>query len=1302
MISRLITTGGVTFATTDGQHIDYGTTGTAQVTDWGLLGSADTGGLGIQDAQARFAGTPGTIEVAPGVFEGEYFVAAQNPGVSPTNGWFTIFGQFFDHGLDFIDKGGQGKTIKISFAADDPLYGEIGPDGRPATAITISRATVDSFDAAGNPQYLNHTSPFIDQSQSYGSHDEVTLLLREWVEDPLNPGTFIAGMNLLDGHTLATQWTRPDGTLTNQTLPTLNELRQHVIETDRAALTWEDVLNYHGSGQSLILDMNPRFDNWHLLSPSSQTEFDLNKNGVVESGESLATNVYSQVQALNAYVKGVDPASSFGFTLSGPAEGVTYVLTLNLSNEPGNPWGPYAGQTFTGANALALWVNFSNMSIGSRPGTPADLDAGLVSGIHDAVAAILMASVGDHYIAGDGRVNENFGLTTVHHVFHEEHNFQVDNLIGAIMKEADARVGRIGDNTYDAEYMKGFQNWDSPGVAWNAATGNYEVGGKIAWDFEKMFLATKLVVEMEYQHVAIDQYARTVTPDIKEFVGYTAGENPAVSLEYAQSIFRFGHSQLRETIDTIDPDHGLTGKITGYALKLAFLEPGKFADIGPGAIALGMTHQQGNEIDELITPALNQGLLGQPLDLAAINIARGRDAGIPALNEFRKAVGLQAYTGWADFGANMIHPDNLVNFIAAYSFDGNLDKANALLELFNGAYADNAAALLLAGTLGLARDPMMTDDGEFEAYANDFAFNFMTGGDRGIDAVDTWIGGLAEIHVTGGLLGETFNLVFVDQMERIQDGDRFYYLYRLAGQQFADEIGGGQFKDIIERNTGLTHLGGSAFSYNDQYYDLSANREVLVGAGETNTVNNNHKYGNVVDQDGNPVTTGAEANKLGAVDGVGALTRNNNGSNLANNNNENLGKGVGIYTDGQGSANLDGQLTTRSTVNPITGATVTLKYIRDTRLADPNAPNGGAGIDGAPNSGAESAEVIVGTQYGDVIRARSGDDTVYGEGGDDIIFGDNGIDRLYGGDGKDWLFGGEGAELSDGGAGDDFITGDSSTTAAAGVDQLMGGMGNDYISGGVGIDKLAGGGGDDVIYGEGDTDPFTHGGDGNDYIDGGISGDNLYGDNGDDVVVGAADQDILYGGNGDDILRPGDPSQAIAGGPDEVLGGDGTTDNGFDIIDFSDNGASAVGIVFDLTNQANPQVQIDGNTPVPAAAQIEGIVGSQNNDTLTGDNDVESAKGSWLVGGSGNDTLTSGMGNDIIIGGSMRLDDMIGRFDFGLHPQQQQRQRQCHWPCRYRCQWRHANLHPGADGLSLPGCFTPRGLGRYAGQLGPD
>ena len=51
-----------------------------------------------------------------------------------------------------------------------------------------------------------------------------------------------------------------------------------------------------------------------------------------------------------------------------------------------------------------------------------------------------------------------------------------------------------------------------------------------------------------------------------------------------------------------------------------------------------MTRTVGNEIDEFVTEALRNNLLGLPLDLAALNIARGRDTGIPSLNAARARV----------------------------------------------------------------------------------------------------------------------------------------------------------------------------------------------------------------------------------------------------------------------------------------------------------------------------------------------------------------------------------------------------------------------------------------------------------------------------------------------------------------------------------------------------------------------------------------------------------------------------------------------------------------------------------------
>ena len=60
--------------------------------------------------------------------------------------------------------------------------------------------------------------------------------------------------------------------------------------------------------------------------------------------------------------------------------------------------------------------------------------------------------------------------------------------------------------------------------------------------------------------------------------------------------------------------------------------------IAAGAIIRGMTRQAGNEIDEFVTSALRNNLLGLPLDLATINLARGRDTGVPSLNEARAHV----------------------------------------------------------------------------------------------------------------------------------------------------------------------------------------------------------------------------------------------------------------------------------------------------------------------------------------------------------------------------------------------------------------------------------------------------------------------------------------------------------------------------------------------------------------------------------------------------------------------------------------------------------------------------------------
>ena len=46
---------------------------------------------------------------------------------------------------------------------------------------------------------------------------------------------------------------------------------------------------------------------------------------------------------------------------------------------------------------------------------------------------------------------------------------------------------------------------------------------------------------------------------------------------------------------------------------------------------------------------------------------------------------------------------------------------------------------------------------------------------RSVNNLDLWVGGLAEDHLPGSDLGPTFQKIFVNQMTRLRDGDRFWY-----------------------------------------------------------------------------------------------------------------------------------------------------------------------------------------------------------------------------------------------------------------------------------------------------------------------------------------------------------------------------------------------------------------------------------------------------------------------------------------------------------------------------------------------
>jgi Ca2+-binding RTX toxin-like protein len=158
---------------------------------------------------------------------------------------------------------------------------------------------------------------------------------------------------------------------------------------------------------------------------------------------------------------------------------------------------------------------------------------------------------------------------------------------------------------------------------------------------------------------------------------------------------------------------------------------------------------------------------------------------------------------------------------------------------------------------------------------------------------------------------------------------------------------------------------------------------------------------------------------------------------------------------------------------------------------------------------------------------------------------------------------------------------------------------------------------------------------------------------GNDTIIGSRGNDTIFGNSNADVLRDTDTvSYVNLPGPIR-LGATGTVDkgvfgfdqlNGIEIIEAS----LGQGDVIDAAAGGNARVNVDLSSERLSVFDIPGIpngleftvrnfedvVGSRNNDVITGD-----YRGNSLNGGDGNDLINGGAGDDIIAGA-----DRIGLF----------------------------------------------------------
>lgn len=396
---------------------------------------------------------------------------------------------------------------------------------------------------------------------------------------------------------------------------------------------------------------------------------------------------------------------------------------------------------------------------------------------------------------------------------------------------------------------------------------------------------------------------------------------------------------------------------------------------------------------------------------------------------------------------------------------------------------------------------------------------------------------------------------------------------------------------------------------NDNVIEGCAGNDILNGGAGIDTVS----YVNAASAITVNVSSVSAQNTVGA----GTDTLSNFENILGSSFNDTLtgNSGDNVIEGGAGNDIMDGGagIDTVSYASSSAGITVSLAITTTQNTI-------GAGTDTITNF-----ENILGSQYSDILTGNSAANQIEGGAGDDVLDGGAGVDTLT------YLNAGSGVTINlaltsaqnTGGAGSDTIYSFENLIGSAYNDVLTGDGNANIIKGGDGNDTIEGGDGNDTLYGEAGTDTLSYasaggaitvslavisaqntGGAGTDTI---ATFENIKGSAFDDTLFGDAGVNFLYGGAGNDILEG-------AGGDDSLYGEAGT-----DTASYA-GATSAVTVNLTTTTSQNT-----GGAGSDLLKDIENIIGSAYNDTLTGDD-----KSNQIEGGAGNDILNGGVGVDTV------------------------------------------------------------------------
>ena len=244
------------------------------------------------------------------------------------------------------------------------------------------------------------------------------------------------------------------------------------------------------------------------------------------------------------------------------------------------------------------------------------------------------------FAAGDLRVNEHGVLICMHTLFVREHNRLCDEFASAPDSRLRKEILALGSD--EAIYRR----------------------------------ARRHVIAIE-QVITYEEFLPAVLGRgaVPRYRGYDDKVNASIANEFSTAAYRLGHDMLNSKLPLASP---YTGEdLRSISLDAAFWKPELIKRRGIDVFLAGLAKTNMEQINAQTVDDVRSNLFNvhprmprMLLDLAALNIQRGRDHGLPSYNQCRAELGLKKVRKFEDITSN---PDRVARLKRAYKNVNEID-----------------------------------------------------------------------------------------------------------------------------------------------------------------------------------------------------------------------------------------------------------------------------------------------------------------------------------------------------------------------------------------------------------------------------------------------------------------------------------------------------------------------------------------------------------------------------------------------------------------------------------------------------